>query len=124
MKETYMCIRKNDTWALKLKWYDFYIYSAVSTLLDRSKHFTLHPLAYLFIPAPTRLLWEALSQLFCEYYSLTLPPLLFARYSFIQLSELGHRGENKNDQSSKRKQMGLEPGLFPFRGRHSTIFYH
>ena len=29
------------------------------------------------------------------------PPLSIARYSFIQLSELGHRGEN-NTQSLKR----------------------
>ena len=37
-----------------------------------------------------------------EDYSLTFPPLPIARYSFIQLSELGRHGENKNAQSSKR----------------------
>ena len=34
------------------------LYSAVSSPLDRSKRFTLHPLADLFIPTPTRLLLE------------------------------------------------------------------
>ena len=35
-----------------------------------------------------------------EDYSFTFPPLSIARYSFIQLSELGPRGEDENDQSS------------------------
>ncbi len=34
-------------------------YSTVPSPLDCSKRFTLHPLADLFIPTPTRLLWEA-----------------------------------------------------------------
>ena len=37
-----------------------------------------------------------------EYYSLTFPLLSIVRCSFIQLSELGHRGENENAQTSKR----------------------
>ena len=41
------------------KRYVFIYYSAVSSPLDRSKHFTLHSLADLFIPTPTQLLWEA-----------------------------------------------------------------
>ena len=32
-----------------------FLYTAVSSPLNRSKHFTLHPVADLFIPAPTRL---------------------------------------------------------------------
>ena len=38
-------------------------YSEVSSPSDRSKgkHFTLHPLAELFIPTSTRVLWEAFS---------------------------------------------------------------
>ena len=36
-----------------------------------------------------------------EYYSLTFPPPSMAMYSFIQLSELGRCGENKNAQTSK-----------------------
>ena len=61
------------------------------------------PLAGLFIPTPTRLLWEAQSHaaITCEDYSLTFPPPSLARYSFIQLSDLGHHGENENAQSSK-----------------------
>ena len=73
-----------------------FLYSAVSIPL--AKRFTLHPLADLFIPAPTRLLWEAST---CEDDSFTLPPLSITRCSFIQLNELGHRGENENAQTSK-----------------------
>ena len=38
-----------------------------------------------------------------EYPMLPIPHILkaIARYSFIQLSELGHRGENENAQTSK-----------------------
>ena len=36
-----------------------FLYSTVSSPLDRSERFTLRPLADLFIPTPTRLLWEA-----------------------------------------------------------------
>ena len=36
-----------------------FLYSVVSSRLDHSKRFTLHPLADLFIPTPTRLLLEA-----------------------------------------------------------------
>ena len=38
-----------------------FLYSALSNLLDCSNHFTLHLLAKLLIPAPTRLLKEAFS---------------------------------------------------------------
>ena len=37
----------------------FYKAQWVSSSLDRSKRFTLHPLADLFIPTPTRLLRDA-----------------------------------------------------------------
>ena len=36
-----------------------------------------------------------------EDHSFISPPPSMARYSFIQLSELGHRGENENAQTSK-----------------------
>ena len=58
-----------------------FLYSAVSRQLDRSKRFTLHRL---FIPAPTQLLWEAFLPITRKEYSLTLPALSIARYSFIQ----------------------------------------
>ena len=56
-------------------------------------HFS--PLAYLFIPTPTRLLWEGFSHVAItrEDNSITFPLPSIARYSFIQLSELGHRGK-------------------------------
>ena len=60
----------------------------------------------LFIPTPTRLLWEAFKprrnyvQLRPDY-SLAFPSLYKARYSFIQLSELGHRAENEKAQTLK-----------------------
>ena len=52
-----------------------FLYSAVSRPLDRSKHFTLHSLADLFIPTPTRLLREAFSHapITCKDHSLTFP---------------------------------------------------
>ena len=37
-----------------------------------------------------------------EDYSLIFFLPFIARYSFIQLSELGHRGENENAKASKR----------------------
>ena len=48
------------------------LYSADSSLSDRSKRFTLYILTYLFIPTPTRLLWKAVSvlQILCEHNSL------------------------------------------------------
>ena len=43
------------------------------------------------------------TQLLCvKPYLLTFPPLSVARYSFIQLNELGHLGENENAQTFKR----------------------
>ena len=44
---------------------------------------------------------SATLHLLCED-SLTYPPLSIARYSFTQLRELGHHGENENHQASKR----------------------
>ncbi len=87
-----------------------FLYSAVSSLLDCSKRFTRHPLADLSVPAPTRLPWEAFSHaaIMRKDYSLTFPPLSIARYSFIQLTELGRRGENENAQTLKQQQRGFE----------------
>ena len=80
-----------------------FLYSAVSSPLARSKRFTLHPPADLFIPAPTRLLWEAFSHAaYCAKTSITFSPLSIARWSFIQLSELGRRGVNESAQTSKQ----------------------
>ena len=44
-----------------------------------------------------------------------------ARCSFIQLNELGHRGENGNAQASKQNQGGFGPGVTQLRVRgHSN----
>ena len=70
-------------------------------LRDCSERFTLHPLADLFIPMPSRLLWEhsATLQLLHEECSFRYPPLSVARYSFIQLSELWQEAEDSNPGS-------------------------
>ena len=71
-----------------------FLYSAVSSPLARSKHFTL------FLPWQTCSLrhqlgfsWKHSSHaaITRNYYSLTFPPLSIARYSFIQLSEHGRQ---------------------------------
>ena len=51
---------------------------------------------------------SAILQLLCDDYSLTSPPLYIAWYSFIQLTELGRRGENGNAQTSKWLQRRFE----------------
>ena len=52
----------------------------------------------------------ATQQLRAKTKSLTFPHLSdsIARYSFIQLSGLGHRGENENAQTLKQHQKGIE----------------
>ena len=58
-----------------------------------------------------------------EDYSLTFPPPSIARYSSIQPSELGRRGENENAQTLKVDYCG-SPLLCPFGSRrtvHSSI---
>ena len=53
-------------------------------------------------------------------YSLIFPPPSIARYSFIQLSELGRRVEKENAQASKQYQRGFALGVSRLRVRHST----
>ena len=50
----------------------------------------------------------AIHQLRATTKSLTCPPLSIARYSFIQLSDLGRRGENKNAETSKRQKSEIQ----------------
>ena len=77
--------------------------SAVSNPFDGSKRFTLQSWQIdMFIPAPTLLLYHSThAAITCEDYSLTFPSLYISRYSITQLSELRHRGENENAQTSK-----------------------
>ena len=102
----------------------YFLYSAVSSALDRSKRFTL------ILP------WQTCSfrnQLYfsgnhsshaaitCEHCSFTFPPPSIAKYSFIQLSELGHCGENKKWQNFDTvAKGGFEPMLSWLRVRHSA----
>ena len=100
-----------------------FLYSAVSSPSARSKHFTLYPLAdLLFRHINSTSLGRILvsQQLLHEDYSLTFSPLSIARYSFVQLSELGRCVENRNAQASKQQQRGFEPGL----SIESPAFYH
>ena len=69
--------------------------NSVPSPWDCSRRFTLHPLADLFIPAPTRLLLEAFSH--AVYCAKTIHS-----YFHHCLSELEQRGENENDETSKR----------------------
>ena len=82
-----------------------FLYSAVSSPLDCSKRFTL------FLLLQTCSFRHQLgfsgkhsshAAITCNDYSLTSPPPFIARYSFIQLSQLGHRGENENAQTLKQ----------------------
>ena len=53
-----------------------------------------------------------MQRLHAKTKSLTFPPLYIARYSFIQLSELGRRRENENAQTYR---MSFETCLYiPF----------
>ena len=64
--------------------------------------YTFPPLADLFIPAPTRLLWEAFSH---------TANSIIAGYSFIQLNGLTHCGLNKNVRASKQQRWGFDRTL-------------
>ena len=98
------------------------LYSAVSSPSDRSKRFTLSsPGRPVHPDTNSTSLGSILAmQQLSNEYSLTCPPLSIARYSFIQLSQLGRREEKENAQTSKRYQRGFEPGLCRLRVRHST----
>ena len=73
-----------------------FLYSAVSSPCDRSKRFTLHPPADMFIPRLSQLLF--------------ISTVCIARYSFIQLSELWQRGVINLAKGSKRPLWDLKPG--------------
>ena len=70
-----------------------FLYSTVSSQLDRSKRFTLPPGRSVHSDtnsaSPGIIL--ATQQLCAKIKSLTFSPLSIARYTFIQLSQLGHQ---------------------------------
>ena len=105
-----------------------FLYSAVSSPLDRSKRFTLFALPDRPIRSDTNSasLGSILAtlQLLCGDYSLTFPPPSIDMHSFTQLSELRCRAMNENGQSTKRQNNRFEPRLSRLRVRHSTLIYH
>ena len=78
-----------------------FLYSAVSSPLDRSKRFTLFSSPCIPVHSDTNSDYIgsilAMQQLRKDY-SLTCPPLSIASYSFIQLSRLRRREVNENAQ--------------------------
>ena len=84
---------------------DMILYSAVSSLLGRSKRFTLFlPWQPVHSDTNSASLGSILAmQQLRNDYSLTFPPMsIIARYSFIQMSGLRRREENENAQTSKQ----------------------
>ena len=67
-------------------------------------------------PRQPQLLWEGYS---LAYFRRSLS---IARNLFMQLSELGHHGENDIAQNPKQQQRGFDPGLLRLRVHMSTQF--
>ena len=100
-----------------------FLYSAVSSPLDRSKRFTL------FLPWQTCSFRHQLgffrkhssdAAITRDDYSLTFPPPSIARYTFIQLSEGRQWRERKCSIFETVAKGGFEPRLTRLRVRHST----
>ena len=76
--------------------YEVWLHFIISPL-DCSKHFTLPTGRHVRSDINSTSLGSI--QLCCNYnedHTFTFPPPSIARYSFIQLSEMGRRGENEN----------------------------
>ena len=92
-----------------------FLYSTVSGPWVRSKRVTLHPLAHLLTPTPTRLLREAFNH--AATTARRLPgtnsfifPMSVTRYSLIQPSKLMQRGLNETARASKQQKIDENPG--------------
>ena len=85
---------------IRLSYIYFFLYSAVSSPLDRSKRFTLVSIPERPVHSDTNSASTgnilAMQQLRATTKSLTFPPLPIARYSFIQLSEQGRQWRERN----------------------------
>ena len=98
------------------------LYSAVSSLLDRSKCFTLSSLGrpvHSDTNATSLGSILAMQQLRNDY-SLTCPPLSIVRYKFIQLSRQRRREENGNAKlpsSYRKRTVTFERRLYIFDGQ-------
>ena len=95
------------------------IYSAELNPLDCSKRFTPGRLVH-SDTNPTSLRSIQLRCILRKDYLQTFPPLYIAIYSFMYMSELGHRGENENAQTLKQQQRGFETKLSQLRVQYST----
>ena len=93
----------------------YVLYSVVFSSSNRSKRFTLFALPDRPVHSDTNSASPGsilvMQHLRATTKSLTFPPPSIARYSSIQDSELGRRGENKNAQNLKQQQRGFEPGF-------------
>ena len=93
-----------------------FLYSAVSSPLDHSKRFTLFALPGRPVHSDTNSASPgtilAMLQLRAKTKSLTFPPLSIARYSFIQLSQLGaSMARTKMPNLRNGNKGGFEPRL-------------
>ena len=93
----------------------FYIYSEVSSPLNRSKSFTLFALPDRTVHSDTNSASPgsmlARQQLRAKTKSLTFPTLSIARHSFIQLSQQGRQWRERKCPISETVAMGdLNPG--------------
>ena len=95
------------------------IYSAELNPLDCSKRFTPGRLVH-SDTNPTSLRSIQLRCILRKDYLQTFPPLSIAIYSFMYMSELGHRGENENVQTLKQQQRGFETKLSQLRVQYYT----
>ena len=98
---------------VKVKGKCMFLYSAVSSLLDRSKSFTLHPLADLFIPRLTRRL--------ITHISTTVYSQVFISTA-ADWTEASEKTKMPNFEMVEKGR--FEPGLFRWRVVHSTTALH
>ena len=111
----------------------FFLYSAVSSPLDRSKRFTLFAIPGRPVHSDTNSASPgsilARQQLRAKAKSLTFPPL--SMYSFIQLSEQGRQWrerkfpifETVTKGDSNPGSLDCESGILPLSYRATKIFY-
>ena len=110
----------------------FFLYSAVSSPLDRSKRFTRFAFPDRPVHSDTKSASPgsilARQQLRAQTKSVTFPPLSIARYSFIQLSEQGRQWRERKcpifetvaKGVSNTGSLDCESGILPlsYRGPH------
>ena len=117
---------KQTVHACNCKGKGLFLYSSISSPLDRSKRFTLVALPDRPVHSDTDSAYLrsilAMQQLRNDY-SHTCPPLSIVRYSFIQLSRLRRREENENAQISKRQQRGIRTRALDYESAILSLSY-